>query len=163
MPDTTDTLLAKANSVRPRRYERIVLRTVVSGTFGLICFLLLILWVRSYTWRDRLVVPLTDTRFCRLNSDQGTFRLETYGPNMGEISFSVTALSHREISRAWKRYTNAPQPGPGKQWRLERTATGRFFIHVPHWFVAGLTLVFASLPWFRWLPKRACSLHASLR
>jgi hypothetical protein len=108
---------------------------------------LVILWFRSYTWRDRMVVPLTDTRFCRIDSDHGKFELESYGPNMGEMVFSITALRHSDISAAWKRFTSTSQPGPGEQWRWEKSSTGRFFIHVPHWFLIGLCLAIATVPW----------------
>jgi hypothetical protein len=150
MSDAASILIEKANSLRPRRYERIVLRSIVSATFGLICLLSVVFLVRSYTWRDRMVVPLSDARFCRIDSDRGKFEFESYEPNMGEMSFSVTAFSRKKISKGWKRFMNVPEPGPGKQWRWERSTTGRFFIHVPHWFVLGLTLVFAAVPWLRW-------------
>lgn len=150
MSDTTSTLLERSNSLRPQRYERIVLRSSVSVVFGFICLLSVVFWIRSYTWRDRLVVPLSETRYCRIDSDRGKFQFASYGPNMGEMTFSVTALSHRDISEAWNRFMNVPEPGPGEQWRWERTTTGRFFIHAPHWFVVGIALVFTAMPWLRW-------------
>jgi hypothetical protein len=97
-----------------------------------------------------MVIPLTDTRFCRFDSDHGKFEFESYGPNMGEMAFSVTALSHADISAAWKRFTDAPQPGPDEQWRWEHSSTGRFFIHIPHWFLLGLSAAIATLPWLPW-------------
>lgn len=123
------------------------LRAAFTAVFALICFVLVVLWFRSYTWRDRMVIPLTATRFCRIDSDHGKFEFGSYGPNMGEMTFSVTALSHADISAAWKRFTDAPEPGPRKQWRWEHSSTGRFFIHVPHWFLLGLSAAIATLPW----------------
>ncbi len=97
-----------------------------------------------------MVVPLTATRFCRIDSNHGKFEFESYGPDMGEMAFSVTALSYANISAAWKRFTDAPEPGPGKQWRWEHSSTGRFFIYVPHWFLLGLSAAIATLPWIPW-------------
>jgi hypothetical protein len=51
---------------------------------------------------------------------------------------------------AWRRFTDADEPRPGKQWRWEKSKTGRFFIYVPHWFLIGLALVLASAPWLPW-------------
>lgn len=159
MPDIVHTPVAKANSQRTQPKVRVGLRAAFTIIFVLICFVLVILWFRSYTWRDRMVVPLTATRFCRIDSDHGKFEFESYGPNMGEMAFSVTALSHADISAAWKRFTDAPQPGPGTQWRWEHSSTGRFFIHIPHWFLFGLSTAIATLPWLPWrFSRRAFSI-----
>jgi hypothetical protein len=150
MPDIAHMLVAKANSQRMRPKVRVELRFAFTMTFVVISFVLLILWFRSYTWRDRMVVPLTDARFCRIDSEHGHFEFESYGPNMGEMVFSITALRHSEISAAWKRFTSMPQPEPGNHWNWEKWSTGRFFICVPHWFVLGLCLAMATVPWLPW-------------
>ena len=97
-----------------------------------------------------MVVPLGDTRFCRIDSNHGKLEYESYGPNMGEMTFSITAISHADISAAWKRFTDADEPGAGKRWQWEKSATGRFFVYVPHWFLIGVAAALASVPWLPW-------------
>lgn len=150
MSDLSQTLAKKisAREKQSKAYRR--LRAASSILAVLACLFVVVLWCRSYTWRERMVVPLGESWFCRFDSDYGKFEYESYGPNMGEMSFSITALSYRDISDAWKRFTDAPQPGPGKKWRWEKSDTGRFFIHVPHWFLAVLALAIAAAPWLPW-------------
>lgn len=150
MPDVAHTLAKEVSSRGTQPKAHVGLRATITLIAVLICFVVVILWCRSYTWRDRMVVPLGDSWFCRFDSDRGKLEYESYGPNMGEMTFSITSLSHADISNAWRRFTDAPQPGPGKQWRWERWDTGRFFIHVPHWFLVGLALMLASVPWLPW-------------
>jgi hypothetical protein len=150
MPDIAHSLIVQTNSRRTKPAVRTGLRAAFAMTCILICFVLAVLWIRSYTWRDRAVIPLTDTKFCRIDSEQGRLRFESYGPSMGEMVFSISALSLSDITRAWHRFTTEPEPGPGKQWRWEHSQTGRFFVHMPHWFLLGISGAVAALPWVAW-------------
>jgi hypothetical protein len=114
------------------------------------CVLLIVLWVRSKTSRDRIVIPLRVTRFLRIDSSHGMIKFETYGQGMGEMSFSTTSLSHADISTAWKQFTSAPEPQDRKKWRWEVSRTGRFFVYLPHWFPVTILTAFAIAPWVPW-------------
>jgi hypothetical protein len=127
------------------------LRIAVSVFFAVAAVLLCVLWVRSYWWRDRIVIPLTAARTLRVDSDHGKFQFETYGKGMGEWYLSLTAIAHTEISAAWKSFTSSPEPQDRQQWRWEETHTGRFFVYVPHWFLvlltASIAIITAAAPW----------------
>src|SRR6478672_11082996 len=103
------------------------LRIAFSATCVIACVLQIVLWVRSYDWRDRIVIPLRTARFLRVDSNHGKVEFETYGQGMGEMSFSITAISHADITAAWDRaFPAVPQPKDRKQWRWEVSRTGRF-------------------------------------
>ena len=89
------------------------LRIAWSVGCGFACVLLIALWVRSYAWRDRASIPLRATRFLRIDSSHGKFEFETYGQGMGETWFSVTTVSHADISNAWREFTASPSPKMG--------------------------------------------------
>jgi hypothetical protein len=98
MSDIAYTLVKKVSSQGRQPKAHVGLRATSTLIFILICVVLVILWCRSYTWRDRTVVPFGDTWFCRFDSNQGKLEYESYGPNMGEMTFSITAVSHADIS-----------------------------------------------------------------
>jgi hypothetical protein len=133
------------------RYRK--LRIAWSVFWGLAAVFLIVLWVRSYEWRDRIVIPLRTPRFLRVDSNHGKVEFETYGQGMGEMSFSITAISHVDITAAWDRsFPTVPQPVDRKQWRWE-SRTGRFFVYLPHWSLVTILAALAVVPWIRW-PRR---------
>jgi hypothetical protein len=150
-PLARDNLVATSKAERPLPRRLTGLRVAISLISVFAFCVIAILWLRSFTWRDRMVVPPTNKRFCRIDSQHGSVGIETYGLRMGETAFAVTALSHADISVAWKRFTKAPEPGPNKRWRWETSKAGRFFVRTPHWFLLALSVAIGTLPW---LPRR---------
>jgi hypothetical protein len=150
MPDIADSLVVNGSASRTKPRVRTALWAVFSSALSFVAVMLLVLSARSYTWRDRMTVPLSNTRFCRIDSNDGQIEFETYGRSMGEEYFSITALSHADISNAWRSFTSGPQPDHNDRWLWERSTTGRLFIHVPHWFPFVLLVALAVSPWLRW-------------
>jgi hypothetical protein len=126
------------------------LRIAFSCICGIAVVLLCVLWVRSYEWRDRIVIPLRTARFLRVDSNRGRVEFETYGQGMGEMSFSITAISHADITAAWDRsFPTVPQPEDRKQWRWEVSRTGRFFVYLPYCFLVTILAALAAVPLIR--------------
>lgn len=125
------------------------LRIAVSVLCVAVGLFLVVLWVRSYTWRDYAGLQLYAQRMVRVFSQHGKLEFETYA-NMGEQGSSVRTLSHEDISAAWRRFTDEPQPRDRDTWRWEHTRTGRFFVYVPHWFLVLLAGAVAATPWISW-------------
>jgi len=125
------------------------IRVAVSVLCLVPCLLLLVLWGRSYSLRDSLGLRLYAARMVRVFSAHGVLRFETYA-NIGEQGSFVRSLSHEDISAAWNRFTTKPQPKNPPKWRWELTRTGRFYVHVPHWFLVLLIATLAGTLWINW-------------
>src|SRR5689334_1540725 len=122
------------------------LRIAWSVAWGIVAGLLVVLWVRSYNFRDRAVVPLTRVRCLRVDSTHGGVHFETYGPAMGEWEASLSSVSQEELSA--RRIPTLPGyvPQDSKQWSWRHTHTGRFYVNGPHWFFALLCVTLLAAP-----------------
>ena len=124
------------------------LRIAVSAVWGILCVLLICLWVRSY-WKCDIV--------SRVNNSG---RLTTIGSNSGYVYL---------IRMQFPKFRGQPNGGPGwgsspHGWRIGggREATNipavykwkstpmQTQITVPYRYFVPLLAVFAALPWLRW-------------
>jgi hypothetical protein len=140
---------------RSRRHEKVPNRTlawrcIVTVIFSLVSLLLVFLWIRSSTWRDRMGFQLSGTKHLRIDSSRGFVQFETYGPNMGEWGAHASSVSHRDISDAWQRAMPFISEPNDKGWQWESQSDGRYFIHLPHWFLIVTFAAVAAAPWIGW-------------
>jgi hypothetical protein len=118
------------------------LRIAWSVGCAIACVLLIVLWVRSYSWVDTVYVNIGVKAF-KIESAKGSLIL-IHNPNgpWGISSQTLDEWSSRRESlqmfmRSMYQKKNAPSP----------VAT---FATLPHWFPVLLSAVFAAVPWIRW-------------
>lgn len=112
------------------------------------CAFILVLWVRSYIWRDSAGVQLYAARMVRVFSTRGVLEFQTYA-NRGEQGTFIRSLSHEQISAVWKRDVGGPEPVK-KTWHWDAPSYGGLYVHVPHWFLALFAIALAAIPWIKW-------------
>jgi hypothetical protein len=90
------------------------LRIAFSATCGIVCLLLVVLWVRSYRWSDDAYCPLSSSNILIVNSWRG--RLSTYvgepgayPSGWGTVSRYVTNIVGRNQSRSSWGYASDQQ------------------------------------------------------
>jgi hypothetical protein len=133
---------------RALRYLRI-LRVAFSAVCGIACVLFLVLWLRSYTRRDEIAVPVNAAGLIQIQSHPGKLV-----PSLLLNAGSDTLLQDDEL---WlirsQPLENRPRPGlntivPG----IEGVSRPDFYQAVlPYWF---LILVSLAIGVFFWLPWR---------
>ena len=60
-----------------------LLRIAFSAVCGIVCLLLIVLWIRSYWWQDFYSWRLSDNRFSLTASGRGWILLSFYSYNPG--------------------------------------------------------------------------------
>jgi hypothetical protein len=122
------------------------LRIAWSVFFGILCLLLIALWVRSYWWVDNITCPTQ--RLVVLRSMIGTMSVNAYPQWL-----SKPGPSAREWERTSTKVTLLPRhPTPIEQWAFHHDQNN-LFITWPYWFVVVLIAVLTGVPWIRW-PKQ---------
>src|SRR4029453_17849458 len=104
-------------------------------TCGIACVLLIVLWVRSYTWRDQVGRSFTDARIYCVASDEGKLRVSStkmYASGM-EARWIVSAVA---------------MPGTLDAALFDsRWGATQFSPAVPYWFPVLVTGMLAAAPW----------------
>ena len=122
---------------RPRFYLR--LRVTVSVVFGILCVLLIALWVRSFWHLDMYFIPVVNFVAQSLRGCFVLYWAQEIGVNFGghqSEPASIAQLSH-DIPGTyfWFRLTNLP---------TETT------LLMPMWLPLAVTAGIATTPWLRW-------------
>ena len=115
------------------------LRIAWSVGCGVLCLLLIALWVRSYWWADDLMLPLPNQQHFVIHSMQGsTSWYITSGINFHGFwtSESVELLTH-----------GLSQPFSIVSFDIQIL---RRPVLLPHWLLISLFGTLAALPWLRW-------------
>jgi hypothetical protein len=120
-----------------------------TAAWGVLCVLLVVLWVRSKTWQDvfTMVAP-TDQQFHSALAEDGLVRF-TYVPNIypetrwESIHVPLSERSHRVLSGNYFGFRLNHRNNPWK----ETTVTT---LTAPYWFLTLLSVSFASLPYLPW-------------
>jgi hypothetical protein len=113
------------------------LRIAWSVEFGILCVLLIALWVRSYWSIDVLTGPDISNRLIVLNSNSSGITLASYESAHPAISsWRITALSPLTSRRSNFLFTIAKGPQV-------------YGVQMPHWFAATLFTALAAAPWIR--------------
>jgi hypothetical protein len=127
------------------------LRFTTSAVFGVLCRLLLALWIRSYWRSDMALCQLPGKSLNRrtappltvgANSIQG--RLSLFASDRITPNAEVVVQSQPVVNSVF-RLNNRPQP----TWAFGADQIGRH-ITVPHWFPTLLFGALAAVPWIRW-------------
>ena len=133
------------------------LRVAWSVWWGIVCFLFVVLWVRSYWWEDSCSVSFDGRRAYGVWSIAGELRYSTpgtfqpYGPSWNTYVEPVNEILQRERRppSIWSAFGfgvfKSPTGPPSITSRNSRTT-----ITVPHWFPVMILAVLSAAPWFPW-------------
>jgi len=118
------------------------LRIAWSVACGILCLLLIVLWVRSYTVRDSAFWPRS-TFGAEINSIVGHVVLfVAYEPFIGGEQFRVrhepiTPNDEARVKRGILGFLYRPQPLGSN-------------VHIPFWFLTSAIVAAATAPWIHW-------------
>lgn len=120
------------------------LRIVVSAVFGVLCVLLIVLWVRSYWWRDEFSI-LRNSSLIAVQSHPGRLVAATF---LDDPEFSKDYYSRLFHTKRF------PRPS---DWTLQslvpgfnvRYASKEIEIVLPYWFLVFATATLAGGPWLK--------------
>src|SRR4051812_40405307 len=116
------------------------LRIVWSVFCGLACVLLIVLWVRSYWYRETVEkVDAAGLSFCSI--ERGSLQI---GKVLGSV---IGGVGRWGTNRHWT--TNRERIGPTFTTTFGITVK-QHWIFIPLWFPVLLSAVFGALPWIRW-------------
>jgi hypothetical protein len=132
------------------------LRITIYAASGIICLVLIVLWVRSYWKMDLLTLPISSTRVVEIGVVKGVIMFRapplSYFRSKGWLG---TASELRGLSSTPAPQSNSSKrPQPSRTWiRVESTPIGSGGqVHVPYWMLvvvsAALSLpLLKSKPW----------------
>jgi hypothetical protein len=118
------------------RYVRIAF----SAVCGVVCLLLIVLWVRSYSTSDFIVGV-------GANGPASQFVFESQYGHLGIGRRPDDLLPSRSMSWSYKTYSHTTSLRPPLPWRT--VYTGDTFV-TPVWSVLLLLSAIATAPWIRW-------------
>jgi hypothetical protein len=115
------------------------LRIAWSVAWGVLCLLLIALWVRSYNWREQFIhIRSFDNVFITVGHESGAvFLLRGVQRNKKQLTFRDQWAVLQNDARADYRWSNSIRDG---LWR----------IHAPHWLLILGCAGIATASWFRW-------------
>lgn len=126
-------------------------RVLISGICGFACILLVLLWVRSYWWKDHLRFPINSYQVVGGWSVEGTIAVyrATYQPGFFDrlSRFMHHDLVNRDVidQRPQIRVGNHGPLGFGVV-----TDRGSFFPYFSYWVPVLVTACMGALPWLPW-------------
>jgi hypothetical protein len=135
------------------------LRIAWSVVCGIACVLLIVLWIRSYTWEDRIQENWLRVRWSQTSflSKQGTVRISVLGPSLGGAIPStwektrIDSPPYRPPDRfGWTWIIEPAKPEftvLGFGWGYEILGT---FVDVPYSFLIVLSATLSAVPWIGW-------------
>jgi hypothetical protein len=117
------------------------LRIAFSAVYGILCLLLIVMWMRSKYWVDQVFVPVAHSTYVGLGSMPNAFGV---------------GLANKSPTGTWE-MLNMPTSdwlavgGSSVTWSGART----FIISnegaiLPYWFGVLLSATLATIPWFHW-------------
>lgn len=112
------------------------LRIAFSAVCGLLCLLLIALWVRSYRVADNLVIRTSNGINDQFHSENGGLSLGRFQPIQHYLGWH------------WR---TDPSVDPPNGFRYGRFPKGGLSIEVPHWFLVSVAAIFGTLPWLGFL------------
>jgi hypothetical protein len=134
------------------------LRIAWSVWWGILCVLLIVLWMRSYVYSDLLMVRLTNTSrlYFRSMQEELYLPLETRNePELFDLPWAVRSRSIKHLQERMDWVDPASGPVTTVPPRFGITNDSSEFA-LPHWLVVALTGTLAALSWFP-LGRKAAS------
>ena len=127
-------------------------RIAFSAMCGVLCLLLIALWVRSYSYGN-IVEWRTNTRLFQLDSEYGRIELWRHQPVPPKGQYRPIVL--REPTFRLHNFANI---GQGLSFVPDYSVMGFGFyrgnhysiVYMPYWFVCLTCAFFAGAPWFPW-------------
>src|SRR5262245_45683102 len=127
------------------------LRIAWSVGWGILCLLLVVLWMRSY-WRIDILEMQSTRRLCKVSSGDGSVAIgvehQLRNPSLGLQLYSPQVICGFEM--------DGVPTVPSQQWYVglldfdwTSNEDGRYLV-IPYWFLALLSGTFAALPWLPW-------------
>lgn len=130
------------------------LRIAFSIACGSVGLLFLFLWVRSYWWRDAIVVPLSPTTAIGWQSVQGQMVVSLItDPNFVISTMREPWDWHAMSIEKWERLLRGPKRSSTRAFPsllFRRFIVSNDAIAIPYWFLALLAAAAAAAPWFAW-------------
>jgi hypothetical protein len=125
------------------------LRIAWSVGCGILCLLLIALWVRSLGWRDMVRWQPNGEVILRCASLQGTMQLSAwFGDSASERALQVQATSIENLRRPLlKRTSGSPISAPHRWLLISNKAVSVF---VPCWLLVLVSGYAGTIPWYRW-------------
>ena len=133
------------------------LRIAFSATCVIACVLLIVLWVRSYTWHDRILLRLYGKRGVEISHVAGQSRLtflnvprqsfwQTFGqPDDTQYFYEKTSVEE------WRETSFPGNVSTSPSFLMARVPTGwGWTLRSPYWFIVSLVGILAIAPWIRW-------------
>lgn len=125
---------------RPRRIRG--LRVAWSVWWGILCVLLVVLWVRSYWHPDSVTSVDSNLVLSRLGSNCGVFFF-------GAADYKTTPkIPPPETTGGWEYQAYDPPNASQQAWML-RSTTDHWVVSVPAWFATLIIMGLAIAPWLR--------------
>jgi hypothetical protein len=120
------------------------LRIAVSAMCGVICLLLIALWVRSNWWADYLQVNNGKLFDFYIEAQRGELFV-CFGPPVNASSW--IDYGHHEVEMY---YRNFDYTVVGFYFGNDEMFPGIFIIDLPFWFLVPATAALAAGPWIHW-------------
>jgi hypothetical protein len=112
------------------------LRIAWSVACGILCLLVIALWIRSYWVDDCLRGQVPVAGALQFNSIYGAVTLNV-SPSLSESNWKWNSSKPNLHSSRWR-------------FRYYPSTISWYYIAAPHWFLAVVSFTLAAIPWFRW-------------
>jgi hypothetical protein len=122
------------------------LRIAWSVMWGVLCLLLIVLWMRSHFRSDHLIIPWQTTHIFSADSFRGKMFLSVYAGNTAYSWEVGKAIGDRVFPSGGVDYDS-----PVRAWTWVVMSGGIDAYILPHWFPV---FIFATLAAAPWLPGR---------
>jgi hypothetical protein len=113
------------------------LRIAFSTGCGIVCLLLIVLWVRSY-WKDDGIALIRSNRLTILGSVHGTLYCYSHPPMRAPYT-----------DTGWRFGSSQPRSVPTFLFESQLNPKDTR-IRLPHWYVAPIIGALAFVPWIHW-------------
>jgi hypothetical protein len=135
----------------PLRFRK--LRIAWSFFCGILCLLLIVLWVRSYRWLDVIEVPVPNAKRLFLNTGMGCIQALLDDGSRGRVR--PWRVRHKRVQELLDTIEQINKAESAMGVRPTHSLSYHKFgfvgdtLCVPHWFLVLLFTTFAAVPWLR--------------
>jgi hypothetical protein len=126
------------------------LRIAFSAVCGIVCLLLIVLWVRSYVWIEVMTLPAIWGTTIEIGSFKGAFAV---GAEQDGVQWEVERYSAKE----WEQFVTSVGPVaplPSTVWGGIYKTPAATTIFLPYWLLAIAFAACAASPWRQQLSFR---------
>jgi hypothetical protein len=126
---------------------------------GIVCLLLIVLWVRSYWWQDLIIGNISPhINGLNLSSESGQIKYtDVRRSDIAPSQFAILSRRRDEIFHVPSGFDTKVVAEFGVS-----LVPASWSIAAPHWFVALISVGLGSLPWFRRFSLRTLLIATTL-